>query len=285
MNISSISNSAYNTPVSFKSRVIGGTNVASVPIPVSERVPLKHGQYYLSNGSIFRSETSKMFREDINWSNFAQYLEKRFSGCEKVNTYDYGCADAKEAFSFVMAVDNGVNNPDKFYPVQAKDIIKIAQLRLAEKNTIVSKDEYAIAKEALELSDEEMEKYFTPGYSKVKQKHCYRLNDEVKQNIEFKQANILDDIESIDSETPSLVMCRNMWPYISPNEYGKYAKALFDKLAPGSTVVIGGFDNQGAYKISDTNSFRIALVKAGFKANEEFLTGSKYPASVVYEKN
>ena len=54
-------------------------------------------------------------------------------------------------------------------------------------------------------------------------------------------------IKNIDNKNPSLVMCRNMWPYINSSEYDGYAEALYEKLAPGSVVVIGFFDYTADY--------------------------------------
>ncbi len=70
----------------------------------------------------------------------------------------------------------------------------------------------------------------------------YFLKGNCINNIDFSQANILEDIDNIDSNTPSFVMCRNMWPYVDDSEYQNFANQLYEKLAPGSCIMLGDFD-------------------------------------------
>lgn len=281
MNITPVSFYTHKAPVAFSSKLVIGERIEPSATPVSKRAPLLNGQFYLNTGSVFRGGTTCFFSRDVRWKDFANYIQDRFQGCDKINTYDYGSANGSEALSFNMILDKWIDSPSRFYPIMARDITDETVKSLGRKNLLFSKREYIATKSALGLDDDEMKNYFIEGKNKSKDNR-FRLNDKFRNNITFKVANILDDIDSIDSKNPSIVMCRNMWPYINSNEYRGYAKELYKQLAVGSIVVIGGFDNVGAYKIAASSTFNIALKKAGFKPVEDL---KSHGISIVYEKN
>lgn len=107
----------------------------------------------------------------------------------------------------------------------------------------------------------------------------YFLKGNCINNIDFSQANILEDIDNIDLNTPSFVMCRNMWPYVDDSEYQNFANQLYEKLAPGSCIMLGDFDYK---KIGYPKNFPEALLEAGFEPSNSHI--NEY-YELIFEKN
>ena len=216
------------------------------------------------NNKIFNRPTTFVFRGDLNWREFLEIIQERFKDANKVNTYIWGCSSGDEAYSLAMLLDRYFGNEsEKFFPIEAKDINKetIKKNIIEQSERIVSRTfEKAKIKEVLGLSRNEESKYYSifPGTDNIK------LNSDCIKKINFEVSNIVTDLSSIDSENPSLVMCRNMWPYINPDKYEFCAKELYDKLAKGSLVVIGDYDCFGEVGYFGSKNFPIELIKAGF---------------------
>lgn len=176
------------------------------------------------------------------------------------------------------------NESDKFFPIIAKDIGKkrIETNKNNQKNKQVPMiiSEYMAMcfmlnmnkEDGLQYADEKDKKYF--------------LKDDIVSCVKFECANILEDIDSLDSNNPSLIMCRNMWPYVNEKEYANFAARLYDKLAAGSCVVIGDYDYDFDYtdvscgykpvKISE------CLEDAGFEPAKAVVNSCH---NLIYEKN
>ena len=91
------------------------------------------------------------------------------------------------------------------------------------------------------------------------------LSKSIVDSVVFGQKNILKSIDELDSSRKSIIFCRNMWPYIGADNYLVFAKKLYDKLAPGSVVVIGVYDCVGEAFLSNSDKFPNALKNSGFK--------------------
>ena len=98
----------------------------------------------------------------------------------------------------------------------------------------------------------------------------------------FEAANILDDLDSVNSSVPTIFVCRNMWPYVDGEEHQLFSDTLYEKLASGSIVIIGEFDYTGA-QIQNCNEFADSLIASGFSPVYS-LFGSIMGKPVVFEK-
>ena len=256
-------------------------------------VQLSKGQSYNATGSVFISHTTELFRDDLDFEKFGNYLYERFKDENKVNTYVYGCSYGHEAYSLNILFQSLFEKPDKFYPIIAKDvdenIVETAK-QMQEKSRV-----YINGKEFKHIS----ELTYKWGVNKSKFCSCVGINQiganpkyseraklrrNVLNNVIFSQANLLEDINSIDSKNPSIISSRNMWCYINQDEYENAAKALYEKLADKSIVVLGRCDMYSKTGLSD-NPISKALIKAGFKQSECKI-GTYYEAPyLIYEKN
>ena len=230
-----------------------------------QEVQFKEGQIPSPNNyGIFNRPTTYFFRGDLDWMEFLEIIQERFKDANKVNTYIWGCSKGDEAYSLAMLLDRyfGVES-EKFFPIEAKDIDEgiIKRNKTEQSERIVSWTfEKEKIKEILGLSPNEESRYYSvfPGTGNIK------LNSDCIKKINFEASNIVTDLGLIDSENPSLVMCRNMWPYINPDKYESCAKELYDKLAKGSIVVIGHYDCFGEIGYIGSKNFPKELIKAGF---------------------
>lgn len=221
---------------------------------------LKRGQF-LTDGKVFNGNTTYMFRDDLDWKMFGDFLTERFNKCDKVNVYNYAASKGYEPYSLSILLQLRLGeNAKKFFPIMAKDIDReiIAEDILKQKTgNIKLKITYCdCIQRQLKINKEELSPY-------MEQESKYygnaKLYKKALEPVKFSCANILEDVENIDTEHPSLVMCRNMWPYVDKNEYQDFAKRLYDRLAAGSVVVVGYFDY-----VPD-ECFPPKLLEAGFK--------------------
>ena len=263
------------------------TSISNTPIlpPISSEYIPQEGQFMGDNGRVFNRHTTYYARVDINWKDFGAFLEARFKDTPKVNTYIYGCSYGEEAYSLLTLLSLRTKNPKKFFPIKAKDITPELIERNAQRQSegvILSLEDIFKLCKGIGLTEKQM----IPMLSATKDNKIKIKNSCAKQ-VEFECANILLDLDSIDSKNPSIVMARNMWPYISPERYEEFAQNLYNKLAKGSVVVIGRFDNIGERGLENTDSFPYYLQKAGFKPTREVLelTPSIDDKPVVFVKD
>ena len=253
------------------------------------------GQILCDDGTtIFNRTTTYLFRSDMDWDNFLEYLREKYKDDDKVNTYVYACSKGYEAYSLSILLQEISNCADtKFFPIHAKDINNIVKHRQGS-NWYMNSGDYLRLDEHSFLNPRNYPKdprlkYFEEEKG-VFSSPTYKLKDNVINSIEFQKANILDDIENIDSQNPSILMARNMWPYVNPREYTGFAKNLYKKLAPNSIVVIGYFDIDGEkidgfYKLKNSDKFPQTLIDAGFKPSNCQIGFHEGAKDLIFEKN
>lgn len=239
---------------------------------------------------VLNRHISFFFRDDIDWSGFGKYLKDKFSNTSKVNSYIWGCSEGQEAYSFSMLLTNVFKDEkSKFLPIRAMDIVPsmiIENNLKKDKGYQVSESVFFKIKQALDIKNDEVWELID-----VFMPHCRQTNIKkaVTDGIEFSCSNIATDLDKIDSENPSIVMCRNMWPYINVKKYDECAQNLYNNLKKGSIVVLGNFDIEGEPYLKGSNSFKDSLIKFGFKPVDLVKKGySKHQDSdkpiLIYEK-
>lgn len=260
--------SLYNDYNIITQRRTQSTNTPILPQFESENSP-QEGQFIGDNGRVFNRHTTHYVRADLNWKDLGTFLEDRFKNTPKVNTYIYGCSYGEEAYSLLALLSLKTKKPQKYFPIKAKDITPELIERNIQKQSIgvtLSVEEISKIAKGIGCNEEQIiEILDTTKDNKIK------IKNRCAKQVEFECANILLDIESIDSQNPAIVMARNMWPYISFDKYEAFAQTLYDKLAPGSVVIIGSFDNEGERDLPETKAFPSYLKKAGFKPTKQVM--------------
>ena len=238
----------------------------------TEAEPLKfHRGAVIRGGEIFNRRTTMFFRDDIKWEEFRYYLRQRFADYESVSTQVYGCSSGEEPYSLAMTLcEEFGKDAQKFFPIAAKDV------------TLKEKKEFD-AQRLLGAFHASLRGARASKYFILKDCETAIFKDKIKEHVEFSRANILEDLDSIDSKRPSIIFCRNMWPYVDEKEYDEYAQKLFDRLQKGSIVVLGSYDFTDDISIRDV-IFAHSLLKSGFTPNSCCDT---FPVELakIYEKN
>lgn len=283
-------NIRLNSLIPLSGPIFGGRqeNTVTKPYPddsfTKSKPVLQRGQLTNKDGTIFTRPVTSMFRLDLDWNRFAKYVNQRFKDYDRVNTYAYACSDGSEAYTISMLFQEKTENPEKFFPIKAKDI----NADVIKKNIENQKGarttklgDYIASKYVLGLNGEKAAKYIDTEFDKNDRERAF-LTKKTVAPVEFSEANILEDIENIDRNNPSIVTCLNMWPYVDPKEYEEFANKLYDRLKSGSVVVIGEYDHKGEPDRKGSDKFPKALVKAGFtpadiNANDCY--------KLVFEKN
>lgn len=195
---------------------------------------------------LYGANTTYFFRDDINWERFGDFLIKRYKDVKKVHVYDYACSEGAETFSIAMILIKklGYNAAKKFFPIMASDRDK--QILVAPKRGIIRpsrKDLASINRNIGSMSYEFMnvDSAFSPDSS---------LHDDVCQGqvslmlrkcVQFRWKNLLKDIDKIEKEN-SVVLCRNVWPYLSEDDKKCLAEKLCKQLGDNSVLIVGDFD-------------------------------------------
>lgn len=273
----SVPKTKLQAPLHFTS-----TKYGFMPDDDSQNRPeLLEGQLYSADSEkVFTRSFTRFFRPDLNWNALGDYINRRFQDVDKVNTYVWGCSSGQEAYSLSMLLQKTADQADKFLPILAldidKNIIEKNIQRLNKKIIIPPRDVAGI---------HSVIKYNTENYKNYLVCHSDNsvgLSEKVLDSVDFAFGNIVTDFEGItDDKNPSIVMCRNMWPYIDSTKYDKVVKTMYNKLAPGSIVVIGNYDLTGEYDYKGSKDFSKKLVQNGFKPVRNCALDN---VSLIYEK-
>jgi len=224
------------------------------------RDELDEGQILGDDKQIFNRSTTFFFRKDINWQDFGKFLKEYFKNLDDVDIFCFGCSTGKEPYSLAMVLKKYFEG-EKF-KIKASDIIPDVieeDIKQQSVGVFVSGEDVIRLAKAFGCSLTEAQEYFQNNNLKF-----YQLKQDIVDCVEFEQKNILKSLDNIDKNKRTIIMARNMWPYIDSNKYNEFVKKLYDRLNDGSIIVVGEFDCFGDSNFKNSNGFPKALLKAGF---------------------
>lgn len=235
------------------------------------------GSSRLYNDSLLRFETdtngeistyTTLFRDDMNWQELVKILEDNFKNKTKVNMYSLACSDGSEAYTMILSLLTKSLKPEKFFPIKAidrdKDIIDFAskyRINLSTneiyslENNMIEKDTYFFNKQERIIIPNEQRNF--------QEEFSYSLADVLKNNVQFVQGDILETIKNIKDEGNTVILCRNVFPYLSVEYHYQVIEKLLENLKPGSFFIIGQYDLQAI--------FHQKLEKFGFEKVRQFV--------------
>lgn len=197
------------------------------------------------------SNFTTMFREDLDWDNFTGYLTKHFKDKNKVNVKSIASSDGSEGYSLAMTLmNNHRNESKKFFPIYASDRSKkIIEMANGRKINLTPYDTQKIS----EMTGN-IDKYFTKVsdkkipeaglLSKSFNMSTYSPTEELSKTVEFKQSTIEKELENLKDTGNSVILCRNVFPYLNNKETKNVLDLLHTKLAKGSVLAIGNYDSE-----------------------------------------
>jgi len=245
-----------------------------IPKSLSE---LEEGQLLDYNGAIFNKHVTTFCRNDLNWLDFGKYLKEKFDSPKDVNFHVFACSTGAEAYSLALLLNRVYDTTD--YKIDASDIADYMideNIKEQKWGAVVDPFDYFKICRDLDLTGNK-EKYFIKpdGYYPV-------IKPQIANTVKFRKANIITEVDNLDTSKPSVIFCRNMWPYIDSNKYKEFASRLYEKLPEGSVVVIGDFDYIGDSQQFGSDSFSKALEDAGFKPSQRCLSRQRVIANKIY---
>ena len=203
----------------------------------------------LSTGTIKYMNSTKLFRNDMDWDGFANLLIRKYKQSPKVNIYCYACSDGSEPYSLaIKLLEMGKKNKvdvERFFPIIAKDIDE-KMIKMASNGFLpaLAEDENLLKK---------YPKYFEKTCNlpsrDLRSDFIWKVKPELRNRVVFQNADINQDICNIEPEN-SVVLARNFWFYLADDAVRlSLAKKISSVLDKNSMVVIGGLDTANKYNI------------------------------------
>jgi len=272
----------FNDPDEYNPKIHDGISYFCEHLEEGEKPKRGQSLFGVDKNIVYNRNCTYFFRNDMNWVFLGHFLRDKFKDEDKVDTRVYACSYGPEAYTFSMLIQKMFPDDfEKFFPIMAKDIseVQIEQNKIRQKGDVkICKGEALSARKALSwgVIDDFCD------YIAKNDEGKNILTERVKAPVVFETANILEDIDTIDSEHPAIISCRNMWPYVNSEEYGAFSDKLYKKLKEGSVVIIGEFDYTGPQILEDIGIAE-SLVQSGFSPVQLF----NYPGlrgPIVFEK-
>lgn len=205
---------------------------------------------------------TRMFRSDLDWNLLSYYLENKYKNAQKVNVLNAACSDGSEPYSLAMILDKKIPGGKKFFPIEAFDCSKLL-IDDANKG-IISLSPSDVDK--FDYYNLDIDDYMKPSYESVYKRSeegsiPYFVAPVLRNKVNFSCGDILSKLSKMDNKTPNTVLlCRNMIPYLSFKERNALFDLISKKLGKNSTVVFG------AYDYDKTGSFiNHKMITSGFK--------------------
>ena len=187
---------------------------------------------------------TRMFRSDLDWNLLSYYLENKYKNAQKVNVLNAACSDGSEPYSLAMILDKKIPGGKKFFPIEAFDCSKL--LIDDANNGIISLSPSDVDK--FDYYNLDIDDYMKPSYQSVYKRSeegsiPYFVAPVLRNKVNFSCGDILSKLSKMDNKTPNTVLlCRNMIPYLSINEISELFKLINKKLGRNSAVIIGSYD-------------------------------------------
>ena len=199
---------------------------------------------------IVRTSTN-LFRDDLDWLGLIKYIKTHFTNKSKVNMYSLASSDGSEAYSLAISIKEKMehDNQEKFLPITAcdidKEVINVANKRriniynieffMAEKNYDINIEKYFKNKSVSVMINNDItsESDTISSFEPIKE-----LQDAVK----YKNIDILTALNELEDDGNTVILCRNVFPYLSINYTDKVIQSARNKLKDGSLFIIGDYD-------------------------------------------
>ena len=205
---------------------------------------------------------STLIRSTELFLELPKVLEEKFPNGAKI--YNYACSAGYEPTSLALSLHNYFpeEKAKKYLPIIARD---------NNSKIIAEAQKYTLRLEQGELNRLKFfenineDDFFTLG--KIRNRYgekIYKLNDKLKNEIKFEEGDLFKDLDSGElSKEPCVILFRNAWQFLTEDGVKTLSKNLYEKLKPGSLVIIGAMDVPMEYYSSPNAN--IHLKKAGFK--------------------
>lgn len=223
---------------------------------------------YDKSGQFLYRTTTYFFRDDLNWNTFIRLLSNKYKNADRVNIINHVCSNGQEPYSLAaMLMEKLGEGAEKFFPIIARDIdednINSAKNgRLGINNDDLYRINYFI--------NDNISEYFDKGRAINPENDLVLIPKiELKNSVIFSQSDIFEDIKALPSEN-TVLMCRNFWPYLSPQKREELAVEIAKRLDSTSLLVTGNYDFCSIVNLFKTLGFVQTGVKNVYTVKDKF---------------
>lgn len=152
-------------------------------------------------------------------------LREKNKAVKKIRIWSAGCSSGEEPYTVAMLMLEQGNFFGWDIEILGSDInqrvLQHARSGIYRKNSFRSTEQYFI------------ERYFHP------ENESYRINDNVKQLVNFNHLNLLDPIRVKFVGTMDVILCRNVLIYFDHEVRKKVVNHFYDRLNEGGYLLLG----------------------------------------------
>lgn len=210
--------------------------------------------------------TSWMFREDLDWTFLASYLETHFQDKEKVQILNPACSDGSEAYSLIIMLKEQMQEKaNKFFPIKAYDI---------DDEILRSANSGFINTNFMDRTN--LRRYAENGYDYIRFTNrklnilwdrdrewqegtiTMKATNKLVKNVLFNKADMRNIIQNHNDNSNTVLMCRNVLGHLGRNYAENFIKLVSEKLHKDSLFIIGKYDKKiiGLEKILQNYNFK-----------------------------
>lgn len=209
-------------------------------------------RYVTENGDEFGTN-SWLFRDDLDWTRLVKYENKHFKNADRVNVIILASSDGSESYSKVISLAENLSEDDaeKFYPVKGYDIDK--EMVRASGSGLLNTSMHD--RMMLQIYSDDYEKYFRETNEKLVIKDDVQFQNQktlkatnyLKSKVRFNRADMYDVLHSLDDNSNTVLMCRNVLGYFENDKVEKFVKIVSNKLKSESLFIIGDHDIKNTF--------------------------------------
>ena len=174
------------------------------------------------------TNVTSFFREKNQWVYLKSYLP-RYNESKHLRIWSAACSSGQEPYSITMFLNDLFPNFSSWnFKLLATDLSKEI-LQKAITGEYREKDLEGVSKQ-------HRSKYFTPL---KKPEKCYVIKDFLKENILFRQFNLVTGNYHLFKNQFDIIFCRNVMIYFDQPTQDKVTTNLIRLLKPGGLLLIG----------------------------------------------
>ncbi len=214
---------------------------------------------YTNEENKYRCSLTYLFRSDLEWKNFTDYMVNHFRNKDKINFIQFAASDGSEAYSQIITLLENHKNNEKFFPIQAYDIDKqvinaansgILNINIEDKGRIL-RNGYDFIKyfkatdNEVFMDDDAFSKYYDISDDfKHLATSSYEVSKELTSRVNFHNADMYDVLKELDDNSNTVLMCRNIIGYFTEYETESFIELVSKKLKRDSLFIVGEYDTR-----------------------------------------
>ena len=207
---------------------------------------------YETQADNFISCYTCMFRGDLQWKSFVNYIAKNFEKKDKINIINAACSDGSESYSLVITIKENLPQKiqKKLLPIKAYDYDK--EIIQAAKSGYLSVSTADLINIKRNTANEHLYIDYTCENANFTIKNDVTMNrrkiiktkKSLRKEIEFEQKNVFDILNKLEDNSNTVLIFRNALGHLMPREQQKFIELASEKLKSGSLLIIGDFDKK-----------------------------------------